>query len=201
MAEAPVFSEGILLEDTSRNDPVLTRGNYSNFISDVLKEHSVSATLPINAAIQPAPSRQLTLVNPNDSIITSPSDFGLLNTLEKDYNKYTVFARSDYATLNAGTMPSYEGRPVADDRVFPKAEMMFSANRGQRFQDNTTNPTVKKQYTVKDQRQYYEGELTDALEDERFMTQIITRDLYEDPANGRFIPANVTLREGEKGLY
>jgi hypothetical protein len=98
-------------------------------------------------------------------------------------------------------MPSYEGRPVPDDRVFPSAEMMFSANQGQSFPDNSSNPLVKKRYSVKEQHQYYEGELTDAVEDARYSTQIVTRDIYEDEENGRFIPSNVTLREGEKGLY
>ena len=201
MAESPVFSEGMLLEDVSKNDPVLTHGYYSNFLSNTLKEHSVSATLPINAALQPAPSKQMRLEDPNARIIAGVDSLVEVNTLEKDYNKYIVFARSDYATLNEGVMPSYEGRPVPDDRVFPSAEMMFSANQGQSFPDNSSNPLVKKRYSVKEQHQYYEGELTDAVEDARYSTQIVTRDIYEDEENGRFIPSNVTLREGEKGLY
>jgi hypothetical protein len=201
MGEAPVFSEGMYMEDTTKNDPIKTRGNYSNYLSDVLKEHSVSVSVPLNVAVQPAPSRQMTLANPNDDRIAYPADFTFLNTIEKDYNKYLVFAKSDYATLNAGVLPSYEGRPIADDQVYPRADMLFSANKGQQFPNNTENPYVIKQYTVTDQRQYYEGELTDAVFDPRFMTQSITQDIYEESNNGQFIPANVTLREGTKGLY
>ena len=202
LREAPVFSEGLFLADITTNDPVKQYGSYPQYISDVLKDHGHSMTIPLNSSLETAPSRQLELIGSNNQVIKEDgSDLRKVNTNERDFNKFKVVSISDYSYLNQGVMPSYEGSPVPDDSIFPRSTMLYAANQGQEFPDNSKNPNCPKEYEVQLQFQYYDGELTDAASDTRFRTNKTPIWKYKQPSEGKFIPNNVTLREAELGLY
>jgi hypothetical protein len=202
LREAPVFSEGLFLADITQGDPIKTYGSYPQYVSDVLKDHGEKITIPLNSSLEAAPSRQLELIGTNNVTIKEDgSDFRKINTTERDFNKFRVIANSDYTYLNKGVLPSYEDVPIPDDLTFPRATMLYSANQGQPFPDNTKNPLCEKAYEVQLQFQYYDGELTDAAQDHRFRTNKTPVWSYKEPSDGKFIPANVTIREAELGLY
>lgn len=201
LREAPIFSEGMFLTDISANDPIRTYGSYPQYLSETLKDHKFSVTVPANSSLESCPSRQLELKDASARNIYGDSDFRKINTQERDFNKYIVIAISDYTRLNEGVMPSYEAPPPADSSVFPDATMLYSANKGQQFPDNTQNPYVIKTYEVDKQFQYYDGELTDSTIDPRFVTKVTPVWNYTEPNNGQFAPKNVTLREAKQNLY
>ena len=200
LRESPVFSEGIFLSDVTPGDTTLTRGAYPVFISDTLVDHGETVTIAGNSVLTKAPSRQLELINPTGRFIKGDYDFKMVNTLERDFNKYIVIANSDYSFLNSSVLPSYEGSPPKDDKVF-SSTMLYSANKGQQFPDGSVNPYIMKQYEVQKQYQYYDASLTDATGDLRFRTNVFPTWGYTEPDNARFVPANVTIREADKGFY
>lgn len=202
MAEKPVYSEGILLRDTTVGDISMDYGAYPVLASNTLKEHGFTFSARGNEVIETAPSRQVEIATSGLKLISSSTQFNKLNTIEKNYNKYEVIATSDYSYLNRGDqMPSYEGYPAADHQTFSDGNMLFSAQQGQVLENNRNNPTVNKKYSVEDQRQYYDGIVTDATLDDRFTTNLRPVDLYEQPEEDYFVPAGLTLNEIQQGWY
>jgi len=85
--------------------------------------------------------------------------------------------------------------------LFDDLTLLYSAQQGQIIEDDRKNPTVIKEYTVEDQKQYYDGVVTDATKDDRFVTNLRPIDLYEQPTADYFVPAGLTFNEIQQGWY
>lgn len=198
--ESPVFSEGIFLTDVSKKDNVRDNSFYPQFLSDVMREHSYPLSIPLNSEIQPAPSRQYEFQSSGGKYLlrelSSPT-----NTNEKHYNKYIVGAISDYAYLNDGVLPSYDGKPIANGQLMPHSTMLYSASQGQELPDGSVNPNIKKLYLVTDQIQFYDSEMTDSSLDPRFTDKNRPVWEYKQTENGTLIPKTITWTEYERGLF
>tara|TARA_R110000824_G_scaffold20545_11_gene77352 strand:+ start:1555 stop:6066 length:4512 start_codon:yes stop_codon:yes gene_type:complete len=202
LAEQPVYSEGVLLRDTTVGDISMEYGAYPVLISNTLKEHGFSCSTEPNEIIETAPSRQVELGLSGARLISNSTKFNKLNTIEKSYNKYEVISNSDYSYLNRGDqMPSYESGPEADHQIFTEGNMLFSAQQGQVLEGKRNNPNIKKIYSIEEQRQYYDGSVTDASIDDRFTTNIRPVDAYNQPESDYFVPAGLTFNEIKKGWY
>jgi len=201
LAEQPIYSEGLVLRDSTQNDIVKDYGAYPVAISNTMKEHGATISTQPNEVVETAPSRQVQLGESGARLISDTSEFNKINTQEKNYNKYKIPATSDYTYLNVGTMPSYEGSPLADHQLFDDLTLLYSAQQGQIIEDDRKNPTVIKEYTVEDQKQYYDGVVTDATKDDRFVTNLRPIDLYEQPTADYFVPAGLTFNEIQQGWY
>ena len=79
--------------------------------------------------------------------------------------------------------------------------MLFSAQQGQVLEGKRNNPNIKKIYSIEEQRQYYDGSVTDASIDDRFTTNIRPVDAYNQPESDYFVPAGLTFNEIKKGWY
>ena len=202
MAEQPIYSEGVVLRDSTPNDIVREYAAYPVAISNTMKDHGFSLTTMPNEIVSNAPSRQVQVRDTGVDLLPATLPFSKLNTVEKNYNKYQIISISDYAYLaRMGTMPSYEGSPVADHKIFTETNLLFSAQQGQVLEGNRTNDTVQKTYTVESQRQYYDGVITDATKDDRFETDLLPIEEYVQPEKGYFVPAGLTFNEIEQGWY
>jgi hypothetical protein len=168
-AESAVYTEGLYLEDHSKNYP-LTGFYVPKFLSDVMLRIPSQVSGKPESPIEAAPSRCLTRANVAHILVSGNQYVSHLGEDPYNYNKFIVPAMSDLTILNIASAPEEVGLEKILDNdgfIYPNSTFLLSASVAQHlgtaFNDSLNIPNSPKLYYVQDIKQFYDSSVTDAV--------------------------------------